>query len=159
MHRTFAAIAVVVALMPLSARADWQYTKWGMTPEEAVKASNGAMKMLAAKDRRKADLTKTEKVAAGSFDDGALRLEVEFLIDTASGGLVCVAYATKDPAQNGLLRQTLIKRYGLPMGASTHPSAAPVDLLGWGKPDTIDYQAVPGTPASVIHCKSGGPMG
>lgn len=158
MHRTLAIVLALAMVLPAAARADWQYTKWGMKPEEAVKASNGAMKMLPAKDRRKADITKTEKVAEGAFEDGALRLQVEFLIDTASGGLVCVAYATSDPAQNGLLRQTLIKRYGLPMGASAQP-AGPVDLLGWGTPDTIDYQAVPGTPASVIHCKPGGPMG
>lgn len=103
-------------------------------------------------------LTQIEKVAEGAFQDGALRLQVEFLIDTASGGLVCVTYATMDPAQNGLLRQMLIKRYGLPMGGSAQP-ARPVDLLGWGKPDTIDYQAIPGTPAGVIHCKTDGPMG
>ena len=158
MHRTFAVTALAAALLPAPARADWQYTKWGMRPEEAVKASNGGMKMLPDKDRRKVDITKTEKVAEGTFDDGALRLEVEFLIDTTSGGLICVTYATKDPAQNALLRQTLIKRHGLPMGGDTQPPG-PVDLLGWGKPDTIDYQAVPGAPASVIHCKSGGPMG
>ena len=73
-------------------------------------------------DRRRADLTHTEKVAEGTFEDGALRLQVEFLIDTASGGLVCVTYATMDAAQNRLLRETLIKRYGRPMGGSAQPA-------------------------------------
>ena len=49
MHRIFAAIAVVAGLVPAAARADWQYTKWGMEPEEAVTASNGTMKILPAK--------------------------------------------------------------------------------------------------------------
>jgi hypothetical protein len=37
--RAFVAIMVCAsALMPLDALADWQYAKWGMSPEEVVGA-------------------------------------------------------------------------------------------------------------------------
>ena len=158
MKKLIAPIAVIIALAPLEARADWQYTKWGMTPEAAVKASNGAMKLIPAKDREKPSPTGTVIVASGTFQDGDIRLRIEFLIDAVSGGLVCVAYAPSDAAQNEALKQLLLKRYGPPMGGM--PSGpAPVDLLGWGDPDTIDYQAASGYPAGVVHCKKGGPMG
>jgi hypothetical protein len=151
-------IASLRGLSPAPAMAEWQYTTWGMKPEEAVKAANGAMKLLSSKGRTKADLTHTEKAAEGEFRDGALRLHVEFLIDTKTGGLVCVTYTPLDATQNEPLKQTLVKRYGPPLGG--FPSgAAPVDLMGWDQADTIDYQGVRGTPASVIHCKKGGPLG
>jgi hypothetical protein len=158
MRRTFAMCAALAALLPAAARADWAYTKWGMTPQEAVTASNGAMKLLPANARKKEDLTHTEKVAEGEFEDGALRLRVEFLIDTDTGGLVCVTYTPSDATRNDALKDALTKRYGPPMGAIP-AGTVPVELLAWDRPDTINYSAAKGYAAGVIHCKKGGPMG
>jgi hypothetical protein len=152
-------LMMALALLPASGHADWQYTKWGMKPEDAVKASHGAVKLLAVKDRKKGSPTDTEKVAEGTFQDGGVRLDVEFLVDKKSGGLVCVTYTPPNAAQNEALKQILIKRYGRPIGGGMPAGLAPVDILGWGKPDTIDYQAAKGYPAAVVHCRKGGPIG
>jgi hypothetical protein len=149
---------MLVTLLPAPARADWQYTRWGMTPEVAVKTSNGGMKLLPAKDREKPSPMGTIKVAEGTFQDGEFRLEVEFLIDARSGGLGCVTYRLSDLRQNATFRQAMIRRYGVPMGDSSAP-AAPVDGLAWDTPDTIQYLATSNSAAAVIHCKKGGPMG
>src|ERR1700744_2220675 len=36
------AFAAAVLLFTSAARADWQFTRWGMTPDQVVKASRGA---------------------------------------------------------------------------------------------------------------------
>ena len=156
MHRLLALAAALAVLPPAPARADWQYTKWGMTPEEAVKASNGAMKLIPAKERKPVELTHTEPVAEGTYKDGALNVTVEFVIDTASGGLACVGYAATDMAQNAALKDWLVKRYGAPPSQMKGP---PMDMWNWSKPDTIIFTASNSFAATVTQCKPGGPMG
>src|SRR5688500_6459757 len=34
-------VAIALLLLTTNARADWQYTRWGMTPDEVLAASNG----------------------------------------------------------------------------------------------------------------------
>jgi hypothetical protein len=34
-------VAIALLMLTTSARADWQYTRWGMTPDDVVAASNG----------------------------------------------------------------------------------------------------------------------
>ncbi len=40
LHRA-AVIAVGLAFSTTAANADWQYTKWGMTPDQVIEASTG----------------------------------------------------------------------------------------------------------------------
>jgi hypothetical protein len=147
-----------MALLPAQARADWQYTKWGMTPEQAVKASSGAMKLIPPSSREKPSPMGTVRVAEGTFQDAGFRFKVQFLTDAGSGGLVCVTYALDDVRQNAAFRQMMIKRYGTPKGSGPVP-ASPVDMLAWDEPDTIQYVASADSAAGVIHCKKGGPWG
>lgn len=53
--------------LPAAARADWQYTRWGMTPNEVVSASGGA----AAKDGASGDLK-------ARYQSGEYRFEATF---------------------------------------------------------------------------------
>jgi hypothetical protein len=39
-------LCLAALLAPLTARADWAYTKWGMTPQEVVAASDACNKKL-----------------------------------------------------------------------------------------------------------------
>jgi hypothetical protein len=45
-----AGLAVVVALWPAAAGANWQYTKWGMTPEKVQAAAKGKLSPVTATD-------------------------------------------------------------------------------------------------------------
>jgi hypothetical protein len=40
----FAIAVIAISIAPITARADWQFTRWGMTPSEVVAASNGTAK-------------------------------------------------------------------------------------------------------------------
>jgi hypothetical protein len=50
MRSILAAMPIAVMLAPC-ARADWEYTQWGMTPEQVASASGGAVKTSPAADR------------------------------------------------------------------------------------------------------------
>jgi hypothetical protein len=45
-----AAFAVLLS-MPIAAQADWQYTKWGMTAEQALRVSGGQLRTPAIQER------------------------------------------------------------------------------------------------------------
>jgi hypothetical protein len=91
MRAMLAAIAIFVVLAP-HARADWEYTKWGMTPEQVAGASKGAVKVVPAADRYKNEDDHWEIAAQGSHSDGPLSLNIGFTFDTKAGGLKCVLY-------------------------------------------------------------------
>ena len=43
---------IVVPLLPLSpAHADWQYTKWGMSVEQVIRASGGQLRLPTPQER------------------------------------------------------------------------------------------------------------
>ena len=51
MRCVFAYIACASVLMPIHALADWQYTKWGMSVEQAARASDGQLRAPTAPER------------------------------------------------------------------------------------------------------------
>ena len=142
-------IAALGVLVPFQARADWAYTKWGMTPEEVVKASGGGVQLVPPAQRREA--AGRELGAEGDFTDGAIRLHVGFGFDVKTQGLTCVFYNVMDAAQNAMLKAQLTKRYGRPSGNDI----AGLAMWHWSKPDTIDMQSMTNVAASVQHCKPG----
>lgn len=76
------AIAVVVAASPVWASEPssqgWNYTRWGMTPEQVVAASNGAVRLHAPPPVRGAT---GSTLAAGTMPGGAFDFEVTFTFD------------------------------------------------------------------------------
>lgn len=143
---------LAVALLPLNtARADWAYTKWGMTPEQVAKASGGAVAVLPADKRRTIKEINLENAAEGTFIDGKLRLRVNFSFDTRTGGLACIGYVVEDKAQGEQLRDWLVQRYGKPQNVSGLPAIG-MQSLSWTKPDEINLDLVTGEPAYVLHC-------
>jgi hypothetical protein len=146
MRAILAAIVIVAASAP-HARANWEYTKWGMTPEQVVGASKGAVKIVPAADRYKDD--EHEIAAQGSHNDGPLHLDVGFMFDNKGGGLTCVLYnATGEDA--AVLKAILIKRYGPPTKEGSFLSS---QTLEWKTPDEIGF-VMGQTPVAdvVTHC-------
>jgi hypothetical protein len=143
-----AAIAAIALLIP-AARADWEYTKWGMTPEQVAAASKGEVKVVPVPQRYKDEDNHWEIAAQGTHIDGALRLDVGFAFDTQSGRLKCVLYnALGDQATP--LKDVLVKRYGPPQSDENFAGTA---MLKWSKPDAIEL-ALAKNPvaAAVTHC-------
>jgi hypothetical protein len=75
-----AAGLLIAAIAP--AKADWAYTKWGMSLDQIVTASKGAVKILpkAEQGTPRPD-TKEYVAAAGNYTDGKTPLQVKFMID------------------------------------------------------------------------------
>jgi hypothetical protein len=159
MRRAPCVVALAVAFSAAApARADWAYTRWGMTLEAVVAASRGAVRALPAERRRPVPSEGMEWRASGTYAEGrALRLRVAFAFDTRSGGLVCINYAVADgPRQNGALRDWLIARYGMPEGPEGRDirvAAEATDLTWRRGTDEIDGSFDRGAPAEALHCR------
>ncbi|MDB5407551.1 MAG: hypothetical protein JWL84_2463 [Rhodospirillales bacterium] len=151
MRSILAAIPIVVMLSPY-ARADWEYTRWGMTPEQVVKASGGHVKLLQGAEQRTVAPDMRHE-AEGTYSDGSVSLQVRFTFDPTNGnGLNCVFYAVTDEKQAPALKDLMIKRYGQPSKQGGIAVLGMTDLT-WEKPDDINLTISNSDPAFVTHCK------
>ncbi len=86
-------IAVLLIAQAPEAHADWQYTRWGMTPQQVIDASGG-------------QAVKNDNVSGDSADDaqgllqayysmGTYKFMVVFLFDRSSGVLTMVQLKLK----------------------------------------------------------------
>ncbi len=82
----FRALVLLITGVACSpARADWAYTRWGMTPEQVAALSSGAVKVLPKVERTDMG-DHSEMAARGTFKDGSRVLDVGFVFD-GKGGL------------------------------------------------------------------------
>ncbi len=130
--------------------ADWEYTHWGMTPEQVAAASGGSVKVLP-KSERKAAGDHSEIAAEGSFKMGGRTLSVGFQFDTTTNGLECVLYdAMGDNV--AMVTDMLTKKYGPPEKKTYGPAYS----LIWKTPEPIEL-GVNDKPlgGAVNHCRVG----
>jgi hypothetical protein len=147
-------LAIIAGTMAISgAKAEWAYTKWGMSPEQVAKASNAAVHVIPEAERKTVPGADLRTGAEGTYSDGDVRLRVAFSFDPAKGGgLSCVVYSVVDEKQSSALEDLMIKRYGEPSHKSGLPAIG-MTTLNWDKPDEMYLQMVTDTPAFVMHCK------
>lgn len=120
MFRVFALAATLLLMNLEPARADWEWTQWGMTPVQALSASHGkAMSATPAEKKRRTyrkgfvPIRVPELVADHHVGDTQLVAYLLFDIDTAK--LVCVDLLPKPgQALPATLRATLARAYGQP---------------------------------------------
>jgi hypothetical protein len=142
------ALAALFAAIP--ARADWQYTMWGMTPEQVVAASKGSAHLLAP-DKQKTVPPLVSSVE-GTFQEGPLALRTVFSFDIKRGGLACVFYGVEDAEQSIAFMDALLKRYGKPTSKTSLPAIG-METVSWQTgTDEIQVTATKGDQAFAIHC-------
>jgi hypothetical protein len=149
---TMRALPVVLAMLLIApaARADWQYTHWGMTPEQVVAASKGTVKLLPEKERPR--LPPTVTAATGAYQDGPLQLRVTFSFNIATNGLVCVNYGLNSHDGDEAFKASLVKRYGPPQKTSGVGFLGMTTLV-WKTPtDQIEATFAKDDPAYVMQC-------
>lgn len=146
-----AVIVGLLALAPVDARADWEYTRWGMTPEQVASASKGAVAVLPEAKRKKVSEAHMENGAEGRYADGPLEMHVGFGFDDKTHGLRCVVYDVLDPKQSPELKEAMVKRYGPPDRTSKLEGI--LETLTWDKTDHIELNLVPDERAFAMHCK------
>ena len=142
---------ILIALVS-GASANWEYAHWGMTPEQVAAASKGMVKALPASARTTIAAANLRSGAEGTHKDGNLLLDVRFSFDATTNGLACVSYVVSNPAQNALLKDILIKRYGPPQSEGGLPAIG-LQQLDWTKTDEINLMITTGERATVLHCK------
>jgi hypothetical protein len=153
MRRCGLALTAALACLAGPAQAHWEYTRWGMTQQQVVAASRGAVQTLPPAQRRPVPNARMEYRAAGTFRSGTLRLTVAFGFDARNGGLVCVS-AQAEAAQADALRARMERLFGAPQERGQDPASG-ATTLGWTRPDEIDLHITPGGPAVLLHCARG----
>lgn len=88
-------LIALACLTPLPAHADWQSTKWGMSPEEVILATGNEYEIDSA-PKKKNELLKKGNYAAGQYEfdisfsfDGSRKLESVGLIIKESHQKLC----------------------------------------------------------------------
>ncbi len=104
------ALVVAVLRMTTPAWADWQYTQWGMSPEEVQSASNGTA--LVNQDR-KLDTTDLKAGLTAFYRGDKRPFTAVFLFD-ATGKLAAVTLNPTDRISCDSIDQSLDAHYGAP---------------------------------------------
>lgn len=109
--RIFCWAALAYLTSVASARADWQYTKWGMSPAEVVKASSG---QAVANKNPSHDVVQDQDLAKlkAGYATGDFTFEAFFLFHQDK--LSTVILELPDAAKCRQLRDLLSSKYGRP---------------------------------------------
>jgi hypothetical protein len=143
-------LVFAMLLIATAAHADWQYTHWGMTPEQVVAASRGAAQVVPEKNRPRGLPMLT--AATGTYQDGPLELRVTFQFNTASNGLACVSYGVNSHDNDDAFKAALVKRFGPPQKTSGGGFLG--TTLSWTTPtDQIDVTFSKSDPAFAMQCR------
>jgi hypothetical protein len=99
--------------LPRCANANWQYTRWGMTPEQVINASHGAAHLVPY------DPGKSRSgfpcLARGSYSAGSAVFDTYFCFDEQRYlKFVLLEIKNPDIAQIEELKAALLEKYGTP---------------------------------------------
>ena len=95
-----------------SAKADWQYTKWGMTPAEVSKASGGRVVNNSQTDQN----TDTEIAKLTTpYSTGDFSFTAYFMFSRNTDKMNSVRFNYADGSKCWLLRGELMSKYGQPV--------------------------------------------
>jgi hypothetical protein len=143
-----AILAFAVCGIATSARANWAFTHWGMTPEEVVAASGGAAHVLPPNERTRYDELHWELSVKGHYREGPLAYQMGFMFDTETHRLKCILYnATGDDVRP--LTENLIAKLGKPQKDSDFGS---VRDMTWTHGDEVELAINQQPAAAVTYC-------
>lgn len=99
------------------AHADWQYTMWGMTPDQVVSASSGAAVAVDGKRGMNMDKPDIEAKLSAPYQAGSFAFDAVFSFTKKGEALARVQLWPKDKAQCSQLQTELGTKYGKPIHA------------------------------------------
>ena len=151
MHRYTTAACVIALLMAKPALADWEFTKWGMTPAQVMAGSSGMAKAVPKGEVNRDDADHWEISLRGDIKAGGKTRPSSFMFDTRTGGLQCVIYNGVG-SDASALKQELVSKYG-PGKEDTFGDMQSID---WVAPDEISLSYNENRrAATVMHCRPG----
>lgn len=101
-------LAAPLLLCATPALADWQYTRWGMSLEEVLAASNGTVS--AVKDEKSKRVRKLPRLAVGTAKEGDVTFHVEFFFEDKK--LRLISYAPTEGMDCEGEEAFLLKHFG-----------------------------------------------
>lgn len=122
-------LCVVAVLFSAPAFADWQFTRWGMTPDQVVAASKGAARLATEEETARLDGPRQKQrrtLAVGSHTAAGIAFSVRFVFE--NNRLVLVSTGVTRPEDAEPLRQALLMQYGQPAFVSR---VSVLTQLGW----------------------------
>lgn len=150
MNRYLIAASVMVAATP--AQADWEFTRWGMTPAQVIAGSSGMVTAIPKGEIKRNDSNHWEISLRGDVKANGRTRPASFMFDTRTGGLQCVIYNALG-SDAGILKQELVGKYG-PGKEDTFGDMQSID---WVAPDEISLgYNEKARSATVMHCRPGG---
>lgn len=114
MPKRLAMTLAFLALLSSPLFADWQYTEWGMTPEEVSAASDDTVTAIPETEQASRRNNVFTAKLEGTFSSGRFNFHSEFRFDNVSNRLRQVQLRLDDASQCQLLAQSLNTRYGEP---------------------------------------------
>ena len=119
--KVWVAVPMLALLVPTAAKADWQYTKWGMTPEQVIAASDGAARPTSQPvvpmyqpigGPSQAEIAASGPALRAPFTSGSRKFNVEFTFK--NGKLTEVTLSGVTGADCYALEGELEARYSVP---------------------------------------------
>ena len=104
-------LGMCVVLIPNAGVADWQYTKWGMTVDEVIIASDGKAKEYVDSGR---DSDTARTLATAPYVAGDFLFEANFMFDRKTQNLRHVKLTLRKGNGHSLYA-ALVNRYGKPV--------------------------------------------
>lgn len=129
MKAWIAAALCSLALTPM-ASADWQYTRWGMNPDQVVAASNGTVSRVQSDE----SIRELRLRAQGQHIEGGRTFRSQFFFSNRNR-LAAMRLTLSDIADCARLRDELVAQFGQP--SEMHNIPIGIDVLYWQREGDI----------------------
>lgn len=151
------ALAMAWLAAPVSARADWDWTRWGMNADAVVAGSDGRVARVEGAANQR--VNGWDLKATGPLERDGFRFRAEFFFDPGGEALHLVRLSLIDVADCGRLEAALRRRHGEPRDQSLTlalgSQAVRVTLLKWdddGRGDFLALTAMPPVGETAGNC-------
>lgn len=152
----FAVLGIMMSVFGQSARADWEYTRWGMTVDQVQSASKGKLRKCSAPVCRAQVTTTSAAQLYGEFNGGHFNFTVFALFELESGRLSSIKLRLWDADQTDALVRFLLTTYGEP---ERNSNGAIIETYVWqSSTDQITLLAIhdPRASTTTVTYRAGG---
>jgi hypothetical protein len=113
--RSLALAAAIIAASSISAEADWQYTRWGMTVAQTLEASNGQLRECFGQEICNGQKTKDEVARlTGDYQWGEFKFRVYMMFENRTDTLSRVLLRLDDKSDATAVVSAIQAEYGEP---------------------------------------------
>ena len=139
---TLATTTILVSMVNLPAQAEWEYTRWGMSVDEVVEASEGAAISVNPYERFLFENDSQQTLLKTQWSKKGYSFDVFFNFSVDDSELAEIVF--KSTGKNEDLGLAMIEEFGLPIRAQGGLSKRDSDIRGFRLVDKDNY-AVPET--------------